>query len=1217
MKLTGIAIDGYRKLTNIRLMQISPSMNLVYGEKGTGKTRVADFIQGILYGPANVVSDTNVDAALSPNEPIEGTLQIQTNAGQCVLKRDLHTGNRLNVSPAILASGDAQNMISGSLDRDLFDNIFSVSFDTRCPQYSIANSGLAQTLNRRLGVGIGQAFAGDAPPNDHQIQTTHALRLEIDSVNATIAALQHQSQQLKTQIAANATSVASRADQLDRQIAELEGRIATLTANPHGEELARITADIESLNRQIRSAVPTYVAASAPAPDNNAVLFEQLDEIDTQIARWRSVQNDVQAQRVQLKDEMVLWNEMTLESERHPYHKARKILLSLEKRVDHAESQSVQWLDAHGPIDSHQAAGFVNDVCKAMREDLYDLCDELGKQYQQIRHRSAAAELKRLRRCYEEITENVRRLLQRRNSVIEKIRQVDPAGAEAIVRADEKFCQCATHEGYFKARERFLGPIAAVTPAAQMVSPDLTQQRSQLLALENRRTELQRHGATDSLELTQLRSQVMNLRNQRNSLAPARDAQWKLELSRVENELHANVASLQSLNLRLEKATATPPATPNPILIEASQILTRLSHGQLSRVWLINDSDRAELQVQDRHQRVLSTSALSPTMRTQTELSLILAANAALAKQGVTSPLIIDELFGDFDSDRIDTALQCVAEFAARGHQVLMLTQHRFLIDRANNYGSVKFFDIENQATSARLIAPTELTPAATPNPQPVPPHPPATIAFSNAQTFTSNGAGHPLQQMLRPLAATVKPEFAAATETNHYQQSTVGHYESSQPSPVISPPVASIKADQIGDRLEYAVTFEEHSLLSEIAIFDSLQLRTFNESGIHSVMDLLNVDTERFPSHWNEAGLTRSVIENMQSEVWLLTCVPALRPYDAHVLVACGIFEPDQLETSAAHTLLERVQRYLNAHQSEYEFDDSCQITLNRINDWHKGIAKTRQRWRNGRRGRNRRNDQRRQTNGHAKFDRDGVGRSNRSPGEAQSRGPRLSRHDDGGSAPGQKFLRTDRSSVRSRDSHPTQSPRMPRTPRMASPTPESFRRSVPALAPDSNRTKETKPAATRTSPQSTKSNHKFYLDLEDHIEAAPSIGPKTAERFEKIGVFTIAEFLKQTAESMAAKLNYKRMSVDVVRSWQQQARLVCRIPNLRGHDAQLLVACEIIEPEEIASMQPQSLFRVIEPFSDTKEGLKIIRSGKKPDLAEITDWIAWAQHTRSLQAA
>ena len=65
------------------------------------------------------------------------------------------------------------------------------------------------------------------------------------------------------------------------------------------------------------------------------------------------------------------------------------------------------------------------------------------------------------------------------------------------------------------------------------------------------------------------------------------------------------------------------------------------------------------------------------------------------------------------------------------------------------------------------------------------------------------------------------------------------------------------------------------------------------------------------------------------------------------------------------------------------------------------------------------------------------------------------------------------------------------------------------------------------------------------------------------------------------------------------------------------MLVACGIIDPEELAIKQPQSLFKVVGPFSDTKEGLKIIRNGKKPDLAEITDWINWAGHTRSLQAA
>ena len=137
------------------------------------------------------------------------------------------------------------------------------------------------------------------------------------------------------------------------------------------------------------------------------------------------------------------------------------------------------------------------------------------------------------------------------------------------------------------------------------------------------------------------------------------------------------------------------------------------------------------------------------------------------------------------------------------------------------------------------------------------------------------------------------------------------------------------------------------------------------------------------------------------------------------------------------------------------------------------------------------------------------------------------------------------------------------------------------------------------------------------DHVEAAPSIGPKAAARFEKIGVFTVADFLKQTPESVSAKLDYKRMTAEVIRSWQHQARLICRVPNLRGHDAQLLIACGITEPEEFSTMQPQSLFEVIGPFSETKQGSKIIRNGKKPDLAEITDWITWAGHTRSLQAA
>ena len=89
------------------------------------------------------------------------------------------------------------------------------------------------------------------------------------------------------------------------------------------------------------------------------------------------------------------------------------------------------------------------------------------------------------------------------------------------------------------------------------------------------------------------------------------------------------------------------------------------------------------------------------------------------------------------------------------------------------------------------------------------------------------------------------------------------------------------------------------------------------------------------------------------------------------------------------------------------------------------------------------------------------------------------------------------------------------------------------------------------------------------------------------------------------------------MIEAWQNQAELVCRIPNLRGHDAQILVACGITEPEMLNDMSADDLFSIVQPFTETKQGIKIIRSGKKPDLAEVRNWIQWSNQNRKLQAA
>lgn len=144
-----------------------------------------------------------------------------------------------------------------------------------------------------------------------------------------------------------------------------------------------------------------------------------------------------------------------------------------------------------------------------------------------------------------------------------------------------------------------------------------------------------------------------------------------------------------------------------------------------------------------------------------------------------------------------------------------------------------------------------------------------------------------------------------------------------------------------------------------------------------------------------------------------------------------------------------------------------------------------------------------------------------------------------------------------------------------------------------------------------------RFFLSRTSEVEKAPSIGPRTAQMMETIGVRTIEDLLSMAPDRLAEKLNHRRITPSVIQQWQAQSRLMCQIPELRGHDAQILVACRITTPESLASSKPAELFAIVEPFSRTKEGERIIRNGRKPDLAEVTEWIQWAANARSLKAA
>ena len=158
-----------------------------------------------------------------------------------------------------------------------------------------------------------------------------------------------------------------------------------------------------------------------------------------------------------------------------------------------------------------------------------------------------------------------------------------------------------------------------------------------------------------------------------------------------------------------------------------------------------------------------------------------------------------------------------------------------------------------------------------------------------------------------------------------------------------------------------------------------------------------------------------------------------------------------------------------------------------------------------------------------------------------------------------------------------------------------------------------------TETEPPSSPERRslRFYLRLASAVEDAPSIGPRTASRLEKVGILTVADLIEGDPEIIADRLDRHYINGGIVRQWQEQARLVCCIPQIRGHDAQILVGVGVTDTDRLASMAADDLIALVDGFMETKAGERILRGGRPPDRDEVTSWIQWAGQSRQLKAA
>lgn len=593
------------------------------------------------------------------------------------------------------------------------------------------------------------------------------------------------------------------------------------------------------------------------------------------------------------------------------------------------------------------------------------------------------------------------------------------------------------------------------------------------------------------------------------------------------------------------------------VLELASQYVRRLTDGDCTQILTIPAAAAAprQLLVQTGPQaEPLTIAQLSRGTRHQVALALRLALIRVREETQGHVPLVLDDVFITSDDSRAAAVVQLLTELAAQGQQILFFTCQKDVRDLFLRYH--------------------------------------ADVRIFGGPPFTGEPA----------------PVLKAYVEETRVPAAVVPAPVPVIPEPVLETPIAApvlvapepVRPALTASPVNWLFYLEVDQDVDDLAGISLGELEALRAAGILTVDDLLRHSVAQLEELTRAHGylLLPERLQALRGQAELTCRVPMLRRSDAALLYAAGIRTVEELRQLRPEVVYDRILAFQRTEAGSRYRRAGRLIDRQQAINWA--------RW-----GQHSRSLEEARTE-RSRFS---IRSATRVRPQVSDRGgdrpPRRERLRQGGALSRRRPIVADAGDAAQRRAR-----RMARRRRLVS---RIRTAPVSPAAAEARHGQASAAVGERPVAMATVGDRhlRFFLSRSSQVESAPSIGPRTAESLAGLGIRTVDDLLTISPERLAEQLHHRRITAHVVQQWQAQARLMCQVPELRGHDVQLLVACGITDPEDLARRKPAELLALVGPFADTREGERIIRNGRKPDLSEVTDWIGWATSARAFRAA